>query len=97
MTSKTFQAQAPHGEHASVLDTVALVAPLLSPGSDVQAGHHHGHVRQHGDQQQDLDVLALARLMHAEAQSEQGTFDIAKAFLDLHALSLYCYDLVRQR
>ncbi|WP_311946873.1 hypothetical protein [Halomonas piscis] len=60
MTTKTFQAQALHGEHAPVPDTVTLVAPLLPPGSDIQAGHHHGHVRQHGAQQQDPDAPALA-------------------------------------
>lgn len=69
-----------------MVDTVALVACLLPVGSDAQADDHHRHIGQHRDEQQDLDTPALTRLMHTEAQPEQGAFDVAKAFFDLHSL-----------
>ena len=78
-------------------NTVALVALLLTAVTNVQAGHHRGDIGQHRDQQQDLDALALARPVHAEAQPEQGTLDIAEAFFNLHALPVDSDQLVRQR
>ncbi|XAW60440.1 hypothetical protein R5M92_03855 [Halomonas sp. Bachu 37] len=77
-------------------ETVALVTPLLPVGLDLQASHHHGHVRQHGDQQQALDALALPRPMHTEAQSKQGALDITEAFFNLHALPVDSDQLVCQ-
>jgi len=78
-------------------DRVALVASLLPAVSDLKTGNHHHDIGQHRDQQQDFDPLALARLMHAEAQPELGTLDVAEALFNLHALPVNGHQLVRQR
>jgi len=55
-----------------VPDTVALVALLLTAVTDIQAGNHHDDIGQHRNQHQDLDALALARLVNTEPQTKQG-------------------------